>query len=201
MNLRQVAIGCSAVLFAFAGPWGQANATEVLCKSTAKNHMYVDEAYVSTCVDAGVGNIGQGNQAQDDFLNDLPIVDGKYGGYTTLAAGSVTYAKTDPLGTFSFASSLWNDVDQLFIGFKFGTGNTPDEWMVYELKDGVSSGTWRFVDVLAPGKDLNNRLSHVALYGKGDGGIPPNEVPEPGTLLLAGLALLAVVGSQKRARA
>ena len=187
MKIRQFALGLSAFLVAFAGPLTQVSAAEVLCKAVDRNHMYVGDAYVSSCVDAGVGNIGQGNQNNDDFLKNLPLVDGKRGGYTTLAGGLVTYTKTDPLGEFEFAPSLWDDVDQLFIGFKFGTGNTPDEWMVYELKSGVYEGTWRFVDVLAPGKDLNGRLSHIALYSKGDGGTPPNEVPEPGTLLLAGL--------------
>lgn len=195
--LRQTAVVACAV-------WslqGSALAAEVLCQSLANNHMYVDSAYVSVCMDAGVGNIGQGNQANDDFLNTQTIVDGLYGGYTSLGDAVATYTKTDPLGTFSFNANLWDDADDLFIGFKFGTGNTPDEWMVYQLQDGVSSGTWRFVDVLAPGNDLNGRLSHIALYSKGDGGGgDDDEVPEPGTIALAGLALLGLAATRRRVR-
>jgi hypothetical protein len=52
---------------------------------------------------------------------------------------------------------------------------------VYALNDGVSSGNWTFVNVFERG----GGLSHVNLYGIPGG----NKVPEPGSLVLLGLAL------------
>lgn len=200
MKIRRLVIGLSLATSALIGIGNQAFAAEVLCKVTTNNHTYVDDSYVKSCINAGVGNIGQGNQAQDDFLNTQPIVDGLYGGYTSLGDTVVSFTKPDPLGTFSFDPALWNNADQLFLGLKFGTGNTPDEWMVYELQANVSSGTWRFVDVLAPGNDINFRLSHMALYSKGDGGGSGDELPEPASLALVGIGLLGAALTRRRKR-
>lgn len=159
--------------------------------------MLVDDAYVSTCIDAGVGNIGQGNQANDDWLNQKDINDNLiYTGYTTLGQNPLigSFSQSGAEGTFSILASYWDDFANLYIGFKFGTGNQPDEWFVYQLQDGVTSGNWDFVNVFKKG----GGLSHIALYGKGDKE-PPEEIPEPGALGLLGmLALAAGVATRRR---
>jgi len=175
-------------------PTGSALAADVMCQTLTNNHMLVDDAYVSTCIDAGTGNIGQGNQANDDWLNQT---DGGgnliYTGFTTI--GDQTFTQSGASGTFSIDATQWNNFADLFIGFKFGTGNQPDEWFVYQLQDGVSSGDWDFVNKFKKG----GGLSHVSLYGKGDPGNPPEEIPEPGALGLLGmLALAAGVAARRR---
>jgi ABC-type proline/glycine betaine transport system substrate-binding protein len=84
MSGKAKILGSAAVLamaaFAYVAP---ASATPVSCKDLNQNYMNTDSAYVASCVDAGVGNIGNGQN--DDFLN------GAFGsGWTDIADGSFT---------------------------------------------------------------------------------------------------------------
>jgi hypothetical protein len=168
---------------AFAAP---ASAVPLLCEDATVNHMYVDTAYVSSCLGAGVGNIN-GNPGTDDFLSDEGAGSGLVG------IGSAAFSQVDnaSTGTFSFASSLWDEFSSIAVGFKFGTGNQPDEWFVFLLNPSVSSGTWDFVNVF----DRGGGLSHVQLYGT-----PGTNVPEPGTLALLGLGMMGVALARRRKR-
>lgn len=162
---------------------------EIMCQTLTNNHMSVSEAYVTQCVDAGLGNIGNGQN--DDFLKRASGT-----GYVDVGGGAFTQetvSQTFTRGTFAFDSSLWTSYQNLAIGFKFGTGNEPDEWFIYKLVQGVSSGNWNFHNILVQG----GGLSHIELYSYPK---PPNGVPEPGTLALVGLAL-AGVGALRRRRA
>ena len=169
-NLALAGVLATAAYFS-----GAANAAPILCETLTNDHMLVDDAYVSACVDAGVGNIN-GNPATDDFL-----LKPEGTGYAGIGGGSFTQAGTS--GTFSIDAALWNIYSSIAIGFKFGTGNQPDEWFIYTLQDGVSSGTWQFVNVFRKG----GGLSHLQLYSTD----VPRKVPEPTTLTLLGLGLLA----------
>ncbi|MCC7546972.1 MAG: PEP-CTERM sorting domain-containing protein [Burkholderiales bacterium] len=197
MKLKNIAAGIAVLGAVTLAPFGTAAAADVMCQTITNNHMLVDDAYVSTCIDAGVGNIGQGNQANDDWLNQKDINDNLiYTGYTTLGQNPLigSFSQSGTEGTFSILASYWDDFANLYIGFKFGTGNQPDEWFVYQLQDGVTSGNWDFVNVFKKG----GGLSHIALYGKGDKE-PPEEIPEPGALGLLGmLALAAGVATRRR---
>jgi hypothetical protein len=162
-----------------------AGAVAILCKDPNNNHMLVDNSFVQSCLDAGTGNIGNGQN--DDFLNG-----GNATGWTdiTSQALSLSFTQNQDTGTFSFNSSLWNLFDDIAIGFKFGTGNQPDEWFVYDLQHLVSSGDWTFVNVF----DRGGGLSHITLYG-GEG---TTSAPEPGTLSLFGLGLLGLAFARRR---
>lgn len=162
-------------------------AADIMCKTSTNNHMLVSDAYVSSCIEAGVGNIGQGNQANDDWLNQLPANHG----YTTIDDQSFT--QSGLTGTFTIDASQWNNFGQLFVGFKFGTGGNPDEWFIYQLNTNVSSGSWNFVKLFQQG----GGLSHVSLYGKGKPG-EEEAVPEPASLALLGIGALAAGVARRR---
>jgi hypothetical protein len=157
-----------------------AQADNILCKISTNNHMLVDDSIVSGCVDAGVGNIGSGQN--DDFL-------AANSGYTDVTSEAGPISLGSP---FSFNASLWDTYDALAIGFKFGTGNQPDEWFVYDLQQGVSTGAWTFVNVFGTG----GGLSHITLYATGG----TTTVPEPATLGLLTLGVLAF-GRRRRQQA
>jgi hypothetical protein len=181
LTVRAKILGSAAVLaLAAIGYVAPAAAVPVTCKVTTNNHMIVDSAYVQSCIEAGygkgdLGNIGQGG-GNDPFLNLHP----EWTNVTTWTA----FSQNGTTGTFEFDPTLWDTNDSLAIGFKFGTGNQPDEWFVYLLQDLVSSGIWNFVNVFGKG----GGLSHLVVYGM-DG---DNHVPEPAMLSLLGLGLLSL---------
>lgn len=173
----------SAGLLAALCIGGTASAAQILCEKPHLNHMGVDSSYVSACLDAGTGNL-TGNPLNDLFINGVGA------GYSFIS--QATYTQTGNTGTFALNPALWGAYDSIAIGFKFGTGNRPDEWFVYALNDGVSAGIWSFVNVFGKG----GGLSHVNLYGITGG----NNVSEPGVLGLLGLGL-AMVGLMRRRKA
>ena len=185
--------GVAALAVAAACYTGAASAATISCKDLEQNYMKMDTAYVTSCLDAGTGNIGNGQN--DDFLN------GSAGsGWNDIGDGTwnqLTQTKAESTGTFAFDSSLWDDWLTLAIGFKFGTGNQPDEWFVYELDEGVFSGNWTFVNTFGTG----GGLSHVEVYGMDrltPPPPPPGSVPEPATLSLFGLSLLGLGFATRR---
>jgi hypothetical protein len=184
MNFKKN-IRVSAALIALAAGLlaGTANAVPVLCEDATVNHMYVDSAQVSSCLGAGTGNVN-GNPATDDFLT------GEGSGLGLVGIGLASYTQSGTTGTFSFSSSLWDTWSEIAIGFKFGTGNNPDEWFVYALNPLISSGSWQFVNVFGRG----GGLSHIQLYGTPGG----TSVPEPGTLALLGIGMLAAGVARRR---
>ena len=154
-----------------------ANAAPMLCETTTNNHMYVDDSLVSACVDAGIGNVN-GNVLTDDFLTSGGTAMGYAG-----SAVTVGFTQTGSTGTFTINGT---GVDA--IGFKFGTGNQPDEWFIYDLVAGVTTGDWEFVNVFGTG----GGLSHIQAYTNG------GSVPEPGVLGLLGLGLVGMVLGRRR---
>jgi hypothetical protein len=183
MDFKKIRMSATLVALAAGLLAGTANAVPVLCEDSTVNHMYVDSAQVSSCLGAGVGNIN-GNPTTDDFLT------GEGSGLGLVGIGSAAYTQAGTTGTFAFASTLWDTWSEIAIGFKFGTGNNPDEWFVYALNPSISSGSWQFVNVFGRG----GGLSHIQLYGIPGG----TSVPEPGTLALLGIGLLAAGAARRR---
>jgi hypothetical protein len=178
-TISAAAVALAAVLYALP-----ASAVPVLCEDVSRNHMYVDSGFVSSCVDAGVGNIN-GNVGTDDFLAANSSLN-----YTGIGSGSYLQNLSGTTGLFWFDPTLWADWSSIAIGFKFGTGNQPDEWFVYLLDPLVSAGSWSFVNVF----DRGGGLSHIQLYGVEAG----RSVPEPGTLGLFGIAMIGAALARRR---
>jgi hypothetical protein len=184
--IKTFGAGAAAVALAALSLVESAGAVPVLCEDPAVNHMYIDSATVSSCLAGGSGNIN-GNAKTDDFLT------GEGAGLGLVGIGSASHTQSGSDGTFSLSPGFWEAWNEIAIGFKFGTGNQPDEWFVYMLNPLVSSGDWDFVNMFGKG----GGLSHVQLYGKGK----RTQVPEPGTLALLGLGLIGVSCMRRRKRA
>ncbi len=190
-TIKDTAKGIALLLAVFAYP-GIVVATPVMCGNDPNiNHMLVDSSLVSACLDSGPGNIS-GNLATDPFLQNAAaagddyIISSKSDGLNPwgLTFSVTTKTKDYTLGTWSLDASYWLTNNVGILGFKFGTGNNDDEWFIYQLVQGVSSGSFHFVNVQQRG----GGLSHTNLYA----------VPEPTVVFLLGLGILALAGSRKK---
>jgi hypothetical protein len=174
-------------------------------RNASLNYMAIEDTQVTACLDSGVGTLaGTGSNA--DFLNENPTLGYEFvskwdidDNKTTGVNVGLSFTQTDDNtalgdrnGGWSFDESFWDDYSDAAIGFKFGTGETPDEWFVFSLTPGVFSGSWAFFR----GEEINTGggLSHINLYTKND----TVTVPEPGTLALLGLGIVGLTVARKR---
>lgn len=160
------------------------------------NYMEIDDSQAAACLDSGVGNL-TGNASNDLFLtgvgSDYELVEKSDEGPNPY---NLTYDTDGSIyGSWSFDSDFWDSYSDAAIGFKFGTGNTPDEWFVFSLQALVSSGEWAFF-FGSLNDETGGGLSHMNLYGKE--GVT---VPEPGTIALLGLGLVGLGLARRKSKA
>jgi hypothetical protein len=186
------------------------NAGVIKCDVDApnlKNYMEVPDTQASACLGAGVGTLS-GNPSggnADEFLASAAGA-----GYATASKSDGTnpfgLAYDKPLETWSFNASAWSihpAGTKLVLGFKWGTGSTPDEYFLFQLIPGVSSGSYDWFPIAVKGIGAGG-LSHMILYSTrcvaGTPGCEPpdrDRVSEPGSAALLGLGLLGIAGFRR----
>lgn len=193
MSFKTTCLSASVLALSAFSYVQSASAAPLLCQEVNNNHMFVDTSSVSSCLGAGAGNgKAEGNLTGNATTDAFLAGEGAGSGLTGIEGGDYT-KNGDGTGTFTLDASLWETWGEIAIGFKFGTGNTADEWFVYLLNPLITTGEWQFVNMGTTG----GGLSHVQLYGRGT----PTNVPEPGTLALLGVGLLGAAVARRRKRA
>lgn len=173
-------------------------AAPITCMDTSRNYMTMDDSLASTCLASGVDNLIGSDT--DLFANNTAwsFVEKSNGAGNPTPLFGLSYTagvgnSTSITGTWSLGSAFWNDYSRAALGFKFGTGNTPDEWFVYELNSGTTGGDWTFFSTLINGNGKGG-LSHLNVYGIER----PTDVSEPATLALVGLGLIGLGLARRR---
>ena len=195
----------AVALLAMTGP---AAAGTILCDQDApngKNYMALADSHASACLAAGVGTLS-GNPSggnPDEFLTS-----GAGAGYATVSKTGGTnpfnLAYDATTKTWSFDASAWDvfGSTMLAIGFKWGTGNTPDEYFVFQLVPEVTSGIYEWFNIAMQRGD--GGLSHMILYAKEGASTSSSgssgDVAESGSLTILGLGLLGMGFVRRRQR-
>lgn len=139
-----------------------------------------------------------GNLQNSDFATaagDLGVAPANFllldkNGTEGIAQGSLGFSGATT-GTWSLTNSnIWSSYTSLYLGFHFGNAGqlNPDSFVV-QLQTNQLSGAWTFFNSL--NVQSTNALSNYYLFGVAGGNPPPGRIPEPGSIALVGLALLA----------
>jgi hypothetical protein len=167
-----------------------AQAVSVSCGGDGNRTVTVDPALAGGFCHSQTGNLQNADIAALGFI--LVEKDVTPGGG---ADGLLTYTQTtSSSGTWGVSEDAWDSFDRLFLAFHFGGGgdtaeDNPDSFII-ELSRSDNSGTY----ALGGTEPFQlNGLSNIYLLGI-DGVV----VPEPGSLALLGLGLLAIGFGRRR---
>lgn len=209
-KLIKTTIGTLLLCLGIQGQASFANtvtSNEASCFAGTNRVFTVTANNVNSCLFAGAGNINGSNQQDAAFIaSGWIFVDasdtngGAHDGWLTGAP-----SLTDGLaGSFNINASAYASYDKIAIGFKSGEGQANPDWAIFDLADFTLTGTWNISGRQA--------LSHAILYGFGTA-TPPctnncgggssggdGQIPEPASLALIGLGLLAAAGIRKQQR-
>lgn len=144
----------------------------------------------STCLAWGDGNLqGSNNDAFTSVFSDYVYIDKDPNAAAPILRDENWFEATGNM--FFINPFAWDVYSQIAFGVKVGDNSSPD-WAVWLLDAGTINGLWTTLPRQGGG------FSHGVFYGIER----RNDVPEPGTLVLAGLALagMSMVARRRRPR-